>query len=374
MRKVFAIQFLHTKEFFKSPPVILLMFIMPILFSFIFGGLAIGSETKKPVVNIVHEKDEITAHIVKLLKKNDEFQWVVTTESEAKKNVKDQKAIAAVVISKDISSKIASNMPLFDVIVQRKTDQYLALAPFLEGTVRLIYNSYQTLEKSDQSSVSRLLKAVSDNKGVQVNKQVIQKEGENQNAVNIMFIGFALMFMMFGLSGASSTILDEKKGGTWERLLISPVTKWQIISGYLGAYFLMGWLQFSVLMIAMKLLFDTHWGNLAYFIPFGSLVIFCVIGFGLMIAGLVKTKQQAIALSAVLITSTCMLGGVYWSLDLVPEFMKKISMFVPQSWAMSGFEEIVSGSLHTQTLLLDAVVLLGFSILFYAIGLRLIKH
>ena len=98
-----------------------------------------------------------------------------------------------------------------------------------------------------------------------------------------------------------------------------------------------------------------------YMIPFASLVIVCVVGFGLMIAGLVKTKQQAMAISAVLIVVTCMLGGVYWPIDIVPELMQKMALAVPQSWAMSGFKEIISGSLHFNTLLKDSLALLGFT-------------
>jgi ABC-2 type transport system permease protein len=108
-------------------------------------------------------------------------------------------------------------------------------------------------------------------------------------------------------------------------------------------------------------------------IPFASLVILSVVGFGLMIAGLVKTKQQASAISAVLIVSTCMLGGVYWPIDVVPDIMQKIALGVPQSWAMSGFKEIISGSLHSATLVKDTLALVGFSALFFFIGLRGIK-
>lgn len=135
----------------------------------------------------------------------------------------------------------------------------------------------------------------------------------------------------------------------------------------------MGWIQLAVLMVVMNILFDTTWGNLANLIPFASLVILTVVGFGLMIAGLVKTKQQASAISAVLIVSTCMLGGVYWPIDFVPELMQKLALAVPQSWAMSGFKEIISGSLHFETLLKDTLALLGFSCLFFFIGLRGIK-
>ena len=47
-----------------------------------------------------------------------------------------------------------------------------------------------------------------------------------------MFVGFAIMFMMFGLSGAASTILDERIGGTWGRLMVTPASKLQISLGY----------------------------------------------------------------------------------------------------------------------------------------------
>jgi ABC-2 type transport system permease protein len=206
-----------------------------------------------------------------------------------------------------------------------------------------------------------------------VDQQILQKDANNQVAVNLMFVGFAIMFMMFGLSGAASTILDERTGGTWGRLMITPASKLQIILGYLLSYFLMGWIQFAVLMVAMNLMFDSTWGKLTYLIPFASLVIVCVVGFGLMIAGIVKTKQQAMAISAVLIVSTCMLGGLYWPIDIVPEVMQKIAQGVPQSWAMSGFKEIVSGSLHFGTLMKDTVALCGFTALFFIIGLRGIK-
>lgn len=374
MHRILSIQWLHMKEFFKSPAIWVLMFIMPAVFSYIFGGMAINSENNKPLVNLVENGGDIDPDIVNLLKKNDQYQWERASEKQAKENVAEQNSVAAVVIPMDIQNRIKENKPLFDIIVQRKSEQYLGLVPYLEGTAQIVVHSYKVVEETDGKNFKDLLKAVNTNKGVKINHEMILKNNENRAAVNLMFIGFAIMFMMFGLSGAASTILDEKIGGTWARLLISPASKLQISLGYLASYVCMGWIQFAVLMAAMTILFDISWGNLAYLIPFASLVILCVTGFGLMIAGLVKTKQQAMALSAISITSTCMLGGVYWPLDIVPDFMQKIALGVPQSWAMSGFEEIISGSLHTNTLLIDALVLAGFTIVFFLVAIRLIKY
>jgi ABC-2 type transport system permease protein len=68
-----------------------------------------------------------------------------------------------------------------------------------------------------------------------------------------------------------------------------------------------------------------------------------------------------------------MLGGVYWPIEFVPEVMQKMALAVPQSWAMSGFKEIISGSLHFETLLKDTLALFGFSALFFSIAVKRIK-
>lgn len=370
MRKILTIVWLHLKEFFTSPGALVLMFVMPVLFSIIFGGMAVNSEQNKPIIDVVVKEGEFNSSILNLLKKDSHFEWKKETKEQAEKNVSDQQVVAAVVIPNDIRNRISEKQPLFAIIVQRKNEDYLVLSQQLQGSSRLIINSYHTVAEMDEGAFPQLLETISKTQGIKVENQIIQKEKNNQVEVNLMFVGFAMMFMMFGLSGAASTILDERAGGTWGRLMITPARKFQISLGYLFSYFLMGWIQFAMLMVAMNLIFGTKWGKLTYLIPFASLVIMCVVGFGLAIAGIVKTKQQAGAISVVLIVSTCMLGGVYWPLDFVPDVMQKIALAVPQSWAIAGFKEIISGSLHWGTLLKDTLALLGFSTLFFSIGLR----
>jgi ABC-2 type transport system permease protein len=374
MLKIWNITSLHMKEFFTSPASIVLMFVLPIMFGWIFGGMSLGSEGNKPIVNVVIGNNEANEEVLELLKKNDHFEWRNETEEQAKNNVSEQDVVAAVVIPENIEQRMAEKMPLFDIIVQTKTEDYLALLPHLQGTASLITRSNQVTKDQDSSAFRNLLTTVINSKGIAVEKQVVQNDNTSSAEVNLMFVGFAIMFMMFGLAGAASTILDERIGGTWGRLMVVPTSKLQVSLGYLLAYFLMGWIQFAVLMVVMKLTFDTIWGNLLYMIPFASLVIVCVVGFGLMIAGIVKTKQQAMAISTVLIVVTCMLGGVYWPIEIVPEAMQKMALAVPQSWAMSGFKEIISGSLHINTLLHSSLALLGFTLTFFFIGIRGITY
>lgn len=374
MRKIWTVTWLHLKTMIKSPAGIILMFVMPFIFSVIFGGMAGEGTTKKPLVLIVAKNNENNEQIVNLIRGNTQYKWLETTENKAKAMVKEQEAIAAVLVSKDIPIQITNEQPMFKIINLRETQEYLALLPYLEGVARTVVSSYHFTSNADTSKFPDLLSKVNERDGIKIEQTIIQKDGNKGEAVSLMTIGFTIMFMMFGISGASSTILDERKAGTWQRLLTTPATKGQIMLGYLLSYFLLGWIQLLTLMVAMSILFDAVWGNLVYFIPFASLIILTVVGFGLMIAGLVKTSQQAGALSAVLIVSTCMLGGVYWPLDIVPDIMQKIALGVPQSWMMDGLKEIISGSLHTSSLLTSIFVLLGFCLVFFSIGLKKIKY
>jgi ABC-2 type transport system permease protein len=373
MRRIVTILLLNLKKFFRSPGVLVLMFGMPILFSAIFGGIAVKSEQVKPVVDVVVNNKEDSQRIFNLLKKENHFTWKKENIAQAKNNVSKEDAVAAVVIPDNIIERMNKKQPLFEIILQRKTQDYLALEPHLQGTARLVISSYQAIETVKEDRFPQLLQTIANQKGVTVEQQVVQKEKNNLTDINLMFTGFTIMFMMFGLSGAASTILNERQSGTWARIIISPVKKFEVTLGYLLAYFLMGWIQFAFIMISMNLMFDTNWGRLSYLIPFASLVIITIVGLGLMIAGLVKTQQQAAAIGAVLIVSTCMLGGLYWPIDIMPEYMQKIALGVPQSWAMSGFKEIISGSLHAGTLWKDSFVLMGFSLLFFFFGIRGIK-
>lgn len=374
MHKVFTIIRLRVITMLKSPGGIVIMFVMPFVFSVIFGGISAQETANKPLVLLVADESELSRDTVTLLEQNPQYQWLEVKEAEAREKVKTQEAIAAIIISEDFASKIEQELPIFEVINQRQTQEYVALQPILEGVARTIIRSHQLASEVNGIELSHLLKEISSRDRVKLEREIIQKDGNKGETVSLMSVGFTIMFMMFGIAGAASTILDEKKEGTWQRVLTTPATKGQIMIWYLVSYFIMGWIQLLVLMIAMSSLFGAVWGNLGYFIPFASIVIVTIVGFGLMMAGLVKTSQQAGALSTVLIVSSCMIGGVYWPLDIVPEVMQQIAKAVPQSWMMSGLREIISGSLHTDSLVKAVFVLLGFNLLFYSLGLKKIRY
>ncbi|WML50983.1 ABC transporter permease [Neobacillus sp. PS3-12] len=157
-------------------------------------------------------------------------------------------------------------------------------------------------------------------------------------------------------------------------MLSTPTARYEIMAGYFLSFFLIGWIQFGVLMAASSLLFGVQWGNAAGIAVLVSALLLCVVGLGLFISGFVKTAEQQSALGSVIITATCMLGGVYWPLDIVPTFMQKIADFIPQTWAMRGFTELIARGGTISDIIGPVCVLLAFAVTFLVVGMTRIRY
>ena len=138
----------------------------------------------------------------------------------------------------------------------------------------------------------------------------------------------------------------------------------------MAATFIVGWVQVAILILAGKYLFGVNWGaNLAATILLMSVYLFAVTGFGLMLAGFVKTNAQLQAVTPIVMTSFAMLGGAYWPLDIVPVKMQLLAKFVPTGQAMEGLLDIVARGKGIAEVQQPILILLAMGILFFSIGL-----
>ncbi|MGB8956665.1 MAG: ABC transporter permease, partial [Tumebacillaceae bacterium] len=131
---------------------------------------------------------------------------------------------------------------------------------------------------------------------------------------------------------------------------------------------------FGLLMVVSSLLFGVQWGDIPTLIVLVSAMMFCVVGLGLFIAGFVKTTEQQSTIGSIVIISTCMLGGIYWPLDIVSDTMRKIADFVPQTWAMEGFTQVVARGGTLADIGTQVAVLLAFAAVFLVAGLTRVRY
>lgn len=154
--------------------------------------------------------------------------------------------------------------------------------------------------------------------------------------------GWAIMFLLFSLTGAATSLFDEKKAGLFQRLLASPATRSNILwSKYLSCMGL-GLVQLVVLFIAGHLLFGI---DIASQLP--QLVLVCLAAstactaFGMLLASIAKTPAAAQGLATFLVLTMSAIGGAWFPTSFMPEFIQVLSKFTIVYWSMEGFLRVL---------------------------------
>ncbi len=384
MKRIWAICSFELKRLFKKPQSYILMFGMPLLFTLLFGGLMGDSSTEKVTIAFVDEdQTTLSKSFHDSLVDNQLFILKEMRRDEAVKQVKDKKLTGFLLVSKGFQNGLVTNNQqkvIFkhspDFTSNAMVDQIVSNAVSkiaIETQSATVWSSYShkpwnemysELDKQGSTSTPAIQK-------VSVTKNLQKQEMGNMSARSA---GFSIMFVMIVMMSVTGVLLEARKTGVWTRILSTPTSKFEIMVGYFLSFFLIGWIQFGVLMAASTLLFGVQWGNLAGVLVLVSALLLCVVGLGLFISGFVKTAEQQSALGSVIITATCMLGGIYWPLDIVPSFMQKIADFIPQTWAMRGFTELIARGGTIMDIIAPVCVLLAFSVTFLVVGMTRIRY
>lgn len=187
--------------------------------------------------------------------------------------------------------------------------------------------------------------------------------------------GNMVIFSMFFIVYGASSILLEREQGTLRRLLTTPASKLAILGGKLLGVFIAGVVQITLLVVVGQVAFNVPWGQSPAALAAMILAFaFCITSMGMLLAALVRTFAQIDALSMMLILPLAGLGGAMWPIEIVPEFMQKIAMWLPTGWAMRGFQDIIIRGFGLTEILPSAGVLVLFGLVFLVLGVWRFKY
>lgn len=165
-------------------------------------------------------------------------------------------------------------------------------------------------------------------------------------------LGVLVMFVALNIiTSAGGYIIDEKQIGTWQRILASPTSYWELMAGYFIKIFALAWLQSLVLLLSSKYLFGAPWkqGYLEVVVVL-TVYIFAMTGLGLFIAGFVKSTGQVQMVAMAVVMVGTMLGGVFFPIEEPTGIIKVIGAISPQSWAAKALKEILTSGIELASL------------------------
>jgi ABC-2 type transport system permease protein len=206
-------------------------------------------------------------------------------------------------------------------------------------------------------------------------QHLLEGDEDDINPLSVTVPGFAVMFIFLTAQTTAQSIYEERKLGSFRRLLAAPIGKATILVGKMTPNFLVGLAQIVVifgagLFLLPALGFDpmTLGNDPLALILLCLVVVLCSTSLGVLIAAIARTEGQITGLSQVLLWVFGFAGILLVGMP-VGSTLDTVSQVIPHYWANAAFMDLFVRGQGLADIMPSILVLLGFTGVFLAVGL-----
>ena len=169
------------------------------------------------------------------------------------------------------------------------------------------------------------------------------------------------LFFSFLLTGIS--FLRERSQGTMERLMASPVSRLDIVVGYLFGFFIFALTQTLIIVLfTIYALGVNFYGDLWQIFVFQIVVITGAVTLGIFTSTFARNEFQMVQFIPLIIVPQIFLCGVIWPVEQMPEYLQWLSAVLPLTYAVDGLRDIMLAGKNLLDVGFELVVLAGFTV------------
>jgi len=334
--------------------------ILPIFFIFVFSGIG-GDNSGKDIKTIVYitnlDNGQFSKDLIDNLKKEN---------LSIKFKKKEEKVSRELIIPPDFSKKIENKKKVIlkfkvkgtkldNYAVQVKVSLYRAIYKFL-------IKKYLGIEKPNEILT---IKTEWAGRASYIPSGVIHQAP----ATILTFLLFNLL--IFG----GTNLVKLRERGMLSRFATTPLGKKGIWSGLFLTNMFVAIVVILMIIFSSSLLFSVSFG----LIPLLNMIflLFIFSGFtaslSIYLGSVLKKEEAVVGVSVLLANLLAGLGGCWWPIEIVPDFMKKIAMLMPTWWAMAASDKLLFFKQPFSSILTYLFVLIGFTLVFAILSIKYFK-
>ena len=183
------------------------------------------------------------------------------------------------------------------------------------------------------------------------------------------FAGMGVQFILFMGIDLGIGVLLARRMGMWKRLRAAPLSRAMLLGSRIASGAVIAIILLLLIYAAAIAFFGVRIeGSMLGFAGVGLAFAILTASFGLLIAALGKTPEATRGLAIFVTLLLVMLGGAWVPSFLFPEWLQKVSLFVPTRWAVDGLDAMTWRGLGLDAALAPTAAMLLFSALFGALA------
>jgi len=177
-----------------------------------------------------------------------------------------------------------------------------------------------------------------------------------------VLVGFFSFFFVFLIAGVS--FLKERTSGTLERLLATPLKRWEIVVGYVLGFGIFTMLQAALIaLFATKVLGMMLVGSIGYVLLINLLMSLTALTLGIFLSTYANTEFQMIQFIPLVVVPQIFFSGLF-SMDNMALWMRWLSKVMPLTYGADALRNVMIRGLGWSDIARDAFVLIGLSLIF----------
>ncbi len=178
-----------------------------------------------------------------------------------------------------------------------------------------------------------------------------------------------LVLIWSGLNHASMTIATERTKGTFQRMVIAPVSPTVVLLGKLISALAIVYMSAFIMLFSSVLLFQV---NLYWDIPVIILTIFLgafsAIGIGLIISSLAKNEEAANSISVIISVPLQFFIGAFFPLSIMPEAAQAFGNALPFTKLVNAMQDVMTRNLPFDAVMPEILYLAVSGLILFLIG------
>lgn len=186
-----------------------------------------------------------------------------------------------------------------------------------------------------------------------------------------VLLGFFVFFFVFIIAGVS--FIRERTTGTLERLLSTPLRKWEIVSGYVIGFGIVTMIQSTIIAAYTIYVLDMMMqGSFFYLLLIILSLSFTALTLGILISSFANNELQMIQFIPVIVVPQVFFSGLF-NLETISNWLSWIGPITPLYYAAEALRDVMVRGFGWNEIYMEICVLLGFSALFMILNILALR-
>jgi ABC-2 type transport system permease protein len=178
----------------------------------------------------------------------------------------------------------------------------------------------------------------------------------------------ATLILFFGFILAGISVLRERSQGTLERLMASPVSRLDIVGGYLLGFLLFALLQTLIIFFYIIYVLKVNYqGEMWQILVFQLLIGIGAVCLGTFLSIFARNEFQMMQFIPLIIVPQIFLCGLFWPVDQMPAYLQWLANCLPLTYGVDGIRAMMLRGQNLLDIGKDIAVLAA-----YAVGLLIL--